>query len=42
MGILDEECVFPKGTDHTLLEKLHKNCSQHPFYEKPGIQFFFK
>jgi myosin heavy subunit len=33
MGILDEECVFPKGTDQSFVEKLHKTCVSHPFYE---------
>ncbi len=35
MSILDEECLFPKATDQTFIEKLH---SQHdgksPQYSK--------
>ncbi|PRP86414.1 hypothetical protein PROFUN_05333 [Planoprotostelium fungivorum] len=34
MGILDEESIFPQGTDSSLLAKLHKNCATHKFFEK--------
>jgi len=36
---LDEECNFPKASDATLLEKLHKNCGtkDQKFYEKPKL-----
>jgi myosin heavy subunit len=33
--LLDEESIFPKGTDESLLDKLHKTCSNHKFFEKP-------
>lgn len=35
MSLLDEECRFPKASDLTLLEKLHKNHEKDRYYEKP-------
>jgi myosin-1 len=32
-AILDEECVFPNGTDQSFLDKLHKQCKGHAHYE---------
>ena len=39
LHILDEECNFPKASDATFLEKLHKNHSSkdQKFYEKPKL-----
>jgi myosin heavy subunit len=34
---LDEECRFPKASDITLLEKLHKNFEKTKRYEKPKL-----
>lgn len=36
---MDEECNFPKASDATLLEKLHKNhgTKDQKFYEKPKL-----
>lgn len=45
LSLLDEECRFPKGSDKTLLEKLHQNHAKHPNYEAPkkaGINFIVK
>lgn len=35
-GILDEESVFPKGTDQSFLEKLNRTCSSHSYYISPS------
>ncbi|KAI5737109.1 hypothetical protein M8J76_010080 [Diaphorina citri] len=35
MALIDEESKFPKGTDHTLLAKLHKTHGLHRNYLKP-------
>jgi myosin-7 len=35
LALIDEESRFPKGTDETLLAKLHENHSAHPNYVKP-------
>lgn len=32
---MDEECLFPEGSDKTLLDKLHRNFSSHIHYQKP-------
>ncbi|XP_029952610.1 unconventional myosin-Vc isoform X2 [Salarias fasciatus] len=40
MGIfelLDEECLFPQGTDHSWLQKLHNYLDANPLYEKPRL-----
>jgi myosin heavy subunit len=37
LALLDEESNFPKGTDLSLLEKMEKNHSAHPNFEKPKI-----
>jgi myosin heavy subunit len=45
LSLLDEECRFPKGSDKTLLEKLHQNHAKHPNYEAPkkaGNHFIVK
>jgi len=36
MGLLDEECALPKGSEATYVEKMHKFFSQTPYYEKPS------
>ena len=38
MSILDEECWFPKATDKSLVEKLHKEHAKHPKYLKPDFR----
>ncbi|XP_045469872.1 myosin-VIIa-like [Harmonia axyridis] len=48
MSIIDEESKFPKGTDRTMLNKLHSNHQSKKYYMKPksestpsfGIQHF--
>uniref|UniRef100_T1GP66 Myosin-VIIa n=1 Tax=Megaselia scalaris TaxID=36166 RepID=T1GP66_MEGSC len=35
MALIDEEAKFPKGTDHTMLAKLHKTHGSHKNYLKP-------
>ena len=39
LHILDEECTFPKSSDASFLEKLHKNhaTKDQKFYEKPKL-----
>ncbi|XP_069047055.1 unconventional myosin-X [Lepisosteus oculatus] len=37
LALINEESHFPKGTDSTLLEKLHNQHSQNPFYVKPRV-----
>ena len=32
--VLDEECVFPKGSDKTFKEKLDNMCGRNQFYQK--------
>ncbi|CAH1185102.1 unnamed protein product [Phyllotreta striolata] len=34
-GLIDEESKFPKGTDFSLLTKLHKHHQKNEFYSKP-------
>jgi len=34
-SLLDEECLFPEGTDQSFLQKLHKNFAKHTHYQKP-------
>jgi len=38
MSLLDEECWFPKATDKSYVEKLHKEHLQHPKYLKPDFR----
>jgi myosin-1 len=40
MSILDEECLFPQGTDQTYLAKLIRVCSNHKFFKSmdPKVQ----
>jgi len=41
-AILDEEVAFPKATDMTLLEKMHKGLAATKSYERPlGNEEFF-
>ncbi|XP_029653842.2 myosin-11-like [Octopus sinensis] len=35
MGLLDEECLFPKATYKTLVHKITSNVSSHPNFCKP-------
>jgi len=35
MSLLDEECVFPQGTDATFLAKVHRQCKSHPYFRPP-------
>ncbi|XP_065915839.1 myosin-IIIb-like [Dysidea avara] len=35
LALLDEECAFPKATDTTFVQKLHKHFEKLPFYSKP-------
>jgi len=37
-SILDEECWFPKATEKSLVEKLHKEHVKHPKYLKPDFR----
>jgi myosin X len=37
LSLLDEESRFPKGTDKSLLEKLHGSHKDNPFYIKPKV-----
>jgi myosin-7 len=42
LSLLDEECRFPKASDATFLEKLHKTFEKQPYYVRPkkaGIVF---
>lgn len=37
-AILEEECIVPKATDMTFLQKMHNNHDgKHPKYSKPRI-----
>lgn len=35
MGLLDEECALPKGSEEAYVEKMHKFFSTSSYYEKP-------
>uniref|UniRef100_A0A8C6PD54 Myosin X, like 1 n=1 Tax=Nothobranchius furzeri TaxID=105023 RepID=A0A8C6PD54_NOTFU len=37
LALVNEESRFPKGTDFTLLEKLHSRHSTNPYYVKPRV-----
>ncbi|XP_057292691.1 unconventional myosin-X-like isoform X2 [Hydractinia symbiolongicarpus] len=37
LSLIDEESHFPKGTDESLLRKLHENHAANPFYIKPRV-----
>ena len=37
LDLLDEESRFPKGTDQSLLEKLHNSHKLNAFYVKPKV-----
>uniref|UniRef100_A0AAV2JJ93 Uncharacterized protein n=1 Tax=Knipowitschia caucasica TaxID=637954 RepID=A0AAV2JJ93_KNICA len=37
LSLVNEESRFPKGTDFTLLEKLHSRHSTNPYYVKPRL-----
>ncbi|CAL4075619.1 unnamed protein product, partial [Meganyctiphanes norvegica] len=39
MALVDEESKFPKGTDQTMLQKLHKHHSRHKQFLKPKSDF---
>jgi len=38
LSLLDEECWFPKATDKSYVDKLHKQHSKHPKYLKPDFR----
>uniref|UniRef100_H2ZET4 Unconventional myosin-X n=1 Tax=Ciona savignyi TaxID=51511 RepID=H2ZET4_CIOSA len=37
MSLINEESRFPKGTDKSLLNKLHNQHAKNPFYVKPRV-----
>ncbi|XP_042267491.1 unconventional myosin-Vc [Thunnus maccoyii] len=37
LDLLDEECLFPKGTDQSWLQKLHNYLDANPLFEKPRL-----
>ncbi|KAI1898304.1 hypothetical protein AGOR_G00070940 [Albula goreensis] len=37
LALINEESRFPKGTDDTLLEKLHSRHATNPYYVKPRV-----
>ncbi|KAG7330718.1 hypothetical protein KOW79_004687 [Hemibagrus wyckioides] len=37
LSLINEESRFPKGTDYTLLEKLHSRHATNPYYIKPRV-----
>uniref|UniRef100_A0A671NS70 Unconventional myosin-X-like n=1 Tax=Sinocyclocheilus anshuiensis TaxID=1608454 RepID=A0A671NS70_9TELE len=37
LSLINEESRFPKGTDYTLLEKLHSRHATNPYYVKPRV-----
>lgn len=38
LALLDEECLFPKATDKTLVEKLNSNHNKHAKYIVPDMK----
>ena len=38
LALLDEECWFPKASDKSYVEKLHKQHFKHPKYVKPDFR----
>jgi len=34
LSLLDEECLFPEGTDKSFLDKMHKNFATNKYYQK--------
>ena len=38
LALLDEQCLFPKATDKSLVEKLHVNHSKHPKFVVPDLR----
>ena len=38
LALLDEECYFPKGTDHSYVYKMHTAFESHQFYAKPMLK----
>jgi len=38
LSLLDEECWFPKATDKTYVEKLHKEHLKNTKYKKPDFR----
>ncbi|KAM3836001.1 unconventional myosin-Vc-like, partial [Diretmus argenteus] len=37
LDLLDEECLFPQGTDHNWLQKLYNYLESNPLFEKPRL-----
>uniref|UniRef100_A0A8C7YNI6 Unconventional myosin-Vc n=1 Tax=Oryzias sinensis TaxID=183150 RepID=A0A8C7YNI6_9TELE len=37
MDLLDEECLFPQGTDQSWLQKLYNYLDANPLFEKPRL-----
>ncbi|XP_062849386.1 unconventional myosin-Vc [Trichomycterus rosablanca] len=37
LDLLDEECLFPQGTDKNWLQKLYNYLSSNPMFEKPRL-----
>nr|XP_014341456.1 PREDICTED: unconventional myosin-X-like [Latimeria chalumnae] len=37
LALINEESRFPKGTDKTLMEKLHSQHANNPYYVKPRV-----
>ncbi|XP_046890454.1 unconventional myosin-Vc [Hypomesus transpacificus] len=37
LDLLDEECLFPQGTDQNWLQKLYNYLKENPFFEKPRL-----
>ena len=38
LSLLDEECWFPKATDKSFVEKLHREHGKNPKYTKPDFR----